>query len=191
LSQPCSGYVAKDGTLVLACDGDNHRDERLMISRDAGRTWAVAKGDLRKAAAKYAIHPAIAPTADGSGTLVFLRGPQPLAAFRSADFGDTWEPFAVPFSGISVGQKATALRLTSGALLLVSLDNTKKTVGGGTFAAISFDDGKTWPHARKVEGVTGYMASAQAPDGTVYVFGTRMSCVAFNEAWVKEGKPAE
>jgi hypothetical protein len=42
---------------------------------------------------------------------------------------------------------------------------------------------------RKVEGVGGYMSLAQAPNGVIYLFGSRMGCAAFNEAWLKEGKP--
>ncbi|MEX2213245.1 MAG: SUMF1/EgtB/PvdO family nonheme iron enzyme, partial [Phycisphaeraceae bacterium] len=149
LSQPCSAFVATDGTIVLAVDGDNHRDERLMTSKDGGATWRIGKGDMRKAAGAYAIHPASVPLKDGS-ILTFLRGPHPMAAFVTKDWGDTFEPMAVPFPGIGVGQKAAALRLKSGAILLVSLDNKKELVGGGTLAALSLDEGKTWPHVRKV-----------------------------------------
>ena len=78
--------------------------------------------------------------------------------------------------------------MSSGAILLLSFDQKKTVVGGGIFAALSLDEGKTWPQVRKVEGVTGYMSVAQAPNGVIYGFGTRMSCVAFNEAWLKEGK---
>jgi hypothetical protein len=60
--------------------------------------------------------------------------------------------------------------------------------GGGTFAALSPDGGKTWPHVRKVEGVGGYLALAQAPNGVVYLAGSRLGCAAFNEAWLREGK---
>ncbi len=187
LSQPCSAFVAKDGTIVLACDGDGHRDERLVTSADGGKTWKVAGGDLRKAAGAYAIHPAVAPRADGS-IVAFLRGPDPMPMFASRDLGETWEAETTPFPGIRVGQKAAALRLSSGALLLVSLDSKKKVVDGGTFAALSLDDGKTWPHVRKVEGVTGYLSAAQARNGIIYVVGSRMGAAAFNEAWVKEGK---
>jgi hypothetical protein len=182
LSQPCSAFKTADGTLVLACDGDNHRDERLVTSADGGKTWKVARGDLRKAAGKYAIHPAAVPGAGGT-VLAFLRGPDPLPMAVSADLGETWEMKAIPFPGISVGQKAAALRLASGALLLCSFDNKART---GAFAALSPDDGRTWPHARRLEGVDGYLAAAQGPDGTIFVVGSRMSCVAFNEAWVRE-----
>src|SRR4029077_20824480 len=92
-------------------------------------------------------------------------------AFTSKDDGETWEPVPTPFPGISVGQKAAALKLASGALLLVSFDNKKQLVGGGTFAALSFDDGKTWPHIRKVDGPTGYMSLAQAANGVIYHLG--------------------
>jgi hypothetical protein len=188
LSQPCSAFQARDGTLVLACDGDNHVDERLMISKDRGQTWTVGKGDMRKAyAGKYVIHPAIVPTSDGA-ILAFLRGPHPMPVLTSKDWGDTWSSRETPLPGIGVGQKIAAMRLASGAILLCSQDSKKKLVGGGAYAALSLDDGKTWPHLRKVEGVAGYMSVAQAPNGVIYLFGTRMGCAAFNEAWVREGK---
>ncbi len=187
LSQPCSAFVGKDGTIVLAVDGDKHKDERLLTSRDGGQTWKIGQGDLRAAAGQYAIHPAAAPLSDGS-IITFMRGPKPMPAFVSKDLGDTWQARKTPFPGISGGMKATALRLASGGLLLCSIDTSKELVGGGTFAALSFDDGKTWPHIRKVEGVGGYMAAAQAPEGVIYLFGSRMGCAAFNEAWLKLGK---
>ena len=186
MSQPCSAFVAKDGTIVLAADGDGHRDTRLVTSRDNGKTWTVASGDMRKTA-KNTIHPAIVPRGDGA-VLSFLRGPDPMPMLLSRDLGETWEMGEAPFSGINVGQKAAALRLSSGSILLVSFDSKKKLFGGGTFAALSPDDGTTWPHVRKLEGATGYLSAAQAPDGVIHVFGSKMGCVAFNEAWIKEGK---
>ncbi len=190
LSQPCSAFQSKDGTLVLACDGDNHVDERLMISKDRGLTWKVAKGDMRKAyGGKYVIHPAVVPTGDGA-ILCFLRGQHPMPVLTSKDWGDTWEANTTPFPGIGTGQKIAATRLASGAILMCSQDNKNTIVnGGGTYAALSFDDGKSWPHVRKVEGVGGYMSVAQTPDGAIYLFGTRMGCAAFNEAWLREGMP--
>ncbi len=200
MSQPCSGFLAKDGKLVLAADGDfGHRDERVLTSVDGGRTWRVGKGDLKKAAGKYAIHPAIVQQ-DNGDYLAFMRGPDPMPAFVSSDEGDSWQPLATPFPGISVGQKAAALKLASGALLLCSFDNKheifgkKPGQGVGTFAALSFDDGKTWSHVRRVDGPRGYLSLAQGTDGVIYLLGpgggsSRIYCVAFNEAWVKEGAP--
>ena len=195
MSQPCSAFVAKNGKLVLAADGDSgHRDERIMTSADGGKTWIVGKGDLIKAAGKYAIHPAVVQRDDGA-YLAFLRGPDPMPAFASKDEGETWEPVSTPFPGITVGQKAAALKLASGGLLLVSFDNKKQLGLGGTYAALSFDDGKTWPHVRKVEGPTGYMSLAQGPNGLIYHLGpsggASVRCAAYNEAWLKEGKPVK
>lgn len=187
LSQPTSAFAAADGTIVLACDGDGHRDERLLLSSDRGQTWTVAKGDLRKASGKNVLHPAIVPRADGA-VLAFLRGADPMPLLASTDRGETWEPQELSFPGIGVGQKAAALRLASGALLLVSFDDKRKQFGGGAFAALSTDEGRMWPHVRRVDGVTGYLSAAQSPNGVLTVFGSKMTCVSFNEAWVKAGK---
>jgi len=186
-SQPCTAFVAKDGAVVVAIDGDVHRDERLLVSRDAGQTWNLTKGDMRAAVGgKYVIHPAAAQRADGA-ILSFLRGPHPMPLLISTDRGDSWTVKETPFPGIGGGQKATVLKLAGGALLLCSIDTRKALVGGGTFAALSDDDGVTWAHVRKVEGVGGYMSVAQAANGVIYLFGTRMGCAAFNEAWLREG----
>jgi formylglycine-generating enzyme len=143
---------------------------------------------MRKAVGKYAIHPAIVPRGDGT-ILSFLRGPDPMPLLISRDRGDTWEATVSPFPGISGGQKACALRLASGAIVLLTFDRNKQ-LGGGSMVALSLDDGKTWPHARKVEApVQGYMSLAQAPDGTIYLVGSRMNFAACNEAWIKAGKP--
>jgi hypothetical protein len=57
LSQPCSAFVAADGTLLLACDGDGHKDERLLRSADRGKTWQVARGDMRQAVKRQLVVP--------------------------------------------------------------------------------------------------------------------------------------
>jgi formylglycine-generating enzyme required for sulfatase activity len=188
LSQPCSAFVAADGTLVLACDGDLHKDERLMLSADRGQTWKVAKGDMRQALGKSAIHPAVVARKDGA-ILSFLRGPDPMPLLVSEDNGDTWEVTQSPFPGISGGQKAAVLRLASGAILLLTIDRNRQ-LGGGAVVALSLDEGKTWPHARKVDApVGGYLSLAQAPNGTIYLIGSRMNFAACNETWIREGKP--
>src|SRR5262249_26144078 len=188
LSQPCSAIVAKTGEIVLACAGDRHRAERLAISSDGGKTWKVASGDMRAAAGRYAIHPAIAQRDDGQ-IINFLRDPDPMPVQFSKDLGETWTQRSSPFPGIKGGQKAAALKLQSKALLLISMDNQGKVVGkGGTFAALSLDDGETWAHVRKLDGVQGYMSEAQPPIGVIYVGETKRTAVVFNELGLKEGK---
>mgnify|MGYP002623991114 FL=1 len=188
LSQACSAFATADGTIYLAVDGSGHRTESLLVSRDEGQTWRVAAGDLRKAMeGKYAIHSAIAPGSHGS-ILAFLRGPDPLPRLVSTDHGATWSASNTPFGAISVGQKAAALRLKSGALLLCARDARQPPLTGkrGTLVALSYDDGQSWPHIRHLPAVGGYLSAAQGFDGLIYVFGSRMSCVAVNEAWVQE-----
>ncbi|MEK6237579.1 MAG: exo-alpha-sialidase, partial [Planctomycetales bacterium] len=199
MSQPCSAFVAKDGKLALAVDGDRgHRDERVMTSADGGDTWKVGKGDMRKTVGEYAIHPAVVQRDDGA-FLAFLRGPNPMPAVVSKDDGESWTRLPTRLPGISVGQKAAALKLASGALLLCSFDSRKELFGGkkgehgATFAALSFDDGKTWSHGRKLGNVRGYLSLAQGPNGVIYLLGPaksqgKINCVAFNEAWLREGQ---
>ena len=114
----------------------------------------------------------------------------------SKDLGESWTRKDSPFPGISGGQKPVALKLQSKALLLISMDNKGTVVEKGsvvdkgtTFAALSFDDGETWSHVRKLDGVRGYMSAAQAPNGVIHIVGTKQSAVSLNEAWLKEGKP--
>ncbi|HZZ73157.1 MAG TPA: SUMF1/EgtB/PvdO family nonheme iron enzyme [Pirellulales bacterium] len=191
MSQPCCALRTKRGELVVACDGDGHRDERLVISRDDGRTWRVAKGDMRLAVhGQYAIHPTLFERNDGQ-LGAFLRGPNPLPMLVTADLGETWTAGKTPFSGITTGQKAAALKLRSGALLLCSFDRGKQLFGSTTFAALSLDEGATWAHVRPLPDVSGYLSVTQAADGVIYVFGSRQTCVAFNEPWIKEGPAAD
>ncbi len=188
LSQPCTCILDAKGNLVLACDGDKHRDERVMLSSDRGATWKVAAGDMRLTAKRYVIHPALFQR--GDGTLVsYLRGPDPMPAMVSKDRGESWQEEATSFPGIGTGQRTAALKLKSGALVVVSPDKKGVVAGGNVFAALSLDDGKTWPHVRKLDGVGGYMAITQASDGLIYVGGTKQAVVCFNEAWLKEGAP--
>jgi len=198
MSQPCSALVAQGGELVVAVDGDfGHRDERVMTSKDRGATWEVGAGDMRAAVGRYAIHPALVQRAAGA-RLAFLRGPHPMPAVVSADGGQSWQVHPTPLPGIGVGQKAAAIRLAGGGLLVCSFDN-KRTIfpevdGSPTLAALSYDDGRTWPHVRRVEGPGGYLSVAQSPEGLIYLAGLgrgepRMRCVAFNEAWLKQGRP--
>ena len=141
----------------------------------------------------------------------------------SSDWGVTWTHEATPFPAISSVQRAVLMRLKEGPLLLCSFTdisaNAKKPTGmdfpceGGTmhgaglFAALSFDEGKTWPvrrlitpggAPRTVNGIDrgqftlsatsaepqGYLAATQTRDGNVQLISSKNHYV-FNLAWLK------
>lgn len=146
----------------------------------------------------------------------------------SSDLGKTWTYEATEFPAISFVQRAAMIRLQEGPILLCSFtdplsrgkdrqgmtfsDATGKTFTGyGMFAALSFDDGKTWPVRRlvtpggKEQTVStidrtqfllsdttaepqGYLAATQTRDGNVQLI-TSKNHYVFNLAWLKE-KPA-
>lgn len=147
----------------------------------------------------------------------------------STDLGKTWtyEESALP--AISTVQRAVLIRLHEGPLLLCSftdqLRNWKQRkglpfkaadgseyTGYGLFAAISYDEGKTWPvqrlitpggPERTVSGVdrneftlsetmaepSGYLSVCQTRDDLIQLISSKNHYV-FNLAWLKELPPA-
>ncbi len=185
MNMPVCAFIAKAGVLCVILDA-RRKSSCMAISKDRGKTWQLTKGLIS------GIHAAAAGLKDGS-IVAFGRGPKPMPVSVSKDLGETWEVKKTPFGPIGVGAKAAALRLAGGALLLCSFDTGKPPITGKrtTFAALSYDGGKSWKHIRQLPGVGGYLSVAQAPNGVIHVFGSRMSCASFNEAWLKEGKPVK
>jgi formylglycine-generating enzyme required for sulfatase activity len=141
----------------------------------------------------------------------------------SSDGGKTWTHEATEFPAISSVQRQVLIRLREGPLLFCSFTdlsaNSKNPKGltfksqngdfngAGLFAAISFDDGKTWPHKRlitdggqerTINGIDrgqfklsptraepqGYLAAIQTRDGRIQLISSRNHYV-FNLAWLK------
>lgn len=182
-NMPVGAFIARDGTFCLILDA-GHNASCMAISKDRGETWQMTKGLIS------GIH-AAAVGLDEGRILAFGRGPDPMPVSISADLGENWKTEPTPFPPCSVGTKPAARKLQSGALLLCGPDGGKRLGFGGTYAALSLDSGKTWTHVRQVPGVGGYLSVCQAPNGVIYLFGSRMTCAAFNEAWLREGKPVE
>ncbi|HEY1053230.1 MAG TPA: sialidase family protein, partial [Prosthecobacter sp.] len=147
-----------------------------------------------------------------------------VASFTS-DLGKTWTYEASEFPAISSVQRATMTRLQEGGILLCSFTDqwrdwknrkgmTFKAAGGkqftgfGMFAAVSFDEGKTWPVRRlitpggKPRSINiidrvmheisdtsaepcGYLASTQTRDGNIQLI-TSKNHYVFNLAWLKQ-----
>jgi len=183
------------------------------------------------------IHNAIAQLADGRIMALGrfdLPPEQEKFNFRiplsySGDWGRTWTYEASEFPAIGSVQRAVLLRLREGPLLFCSFtdeqrywpkrkgmtfkaaDGTEFT-GYGLFAAVSFDEGKTWPMRRLItpggpartlpsvdhrefvlsdtmSETAAYLAACQTRDDLIQLVSSKNHYV-FNLAWLKELPPA-
>ncbi len=146
----------------------------------------------------------------------------------SKDQGKTWQYSASEFPPLDGGQRLVLYRLNEGPLLFVSFthhpenfkngikgmtftdENGKEFTGYGMYAALSFDDGKTWPvkklitdkEKRLLEGGAwtgsfemdethaeprGYLAVTQTPDNTINLVSSRLH-YRLNLQWLMDGK---
>lgn len=146
----------------------------------------------------------------------------------SDDMGKTWHYSATEFPPIDGGQRLVLMRLNEGAVLLVSFTehpyrtpkdergmlftdkNGNSFKGYGMFAAVSYDEGKTWPVKRLLtDGVyrflnggawtqffemddryaepRGYLAGTQTPDNMIHLITSRFY-YKFNLEWLEEVK---
>jgi len=236
-NQVISGTIAtKAGLLIQGCDaGGVVKGTALHISRDKGKTWTDPGGD--KPAPAFTdgetsqgtiagIHAKVVELADGRllalGRAATISGKMPMSI--SADVGKTWTYKASVFPPISSGQRLVLMRLSEGPLLFVSftsprarpeangmtfIDQKGKTFTGyGMYAAVSFDDGKTWPVRKlltygkgKFNGGAwtkeftatptraehgGYLAATQTPDGVIHLISSRLH-YRFNLPWLLAG----
>ncbi len=142
----------------------------------------------------------------------------------SKDHGRTWTYTASEFPPIDGGQRLVVMRLREGPLLLISFTHhpyrlkngikgmTFKTkegktyTGYGMFAALSFDEGKTWPvkklltdgKTRYMDGGAwtglfvmndtlaeprGYLAATQTPDRVIHLLSSK-NHYRFNLSWL-------
>ncbi len=169
-NQPIAGtFMTKSGAIIQPCDAhwSGEGPTAIHISRDGGKTWTDPGGNIR------GIHAGVVELKDGRlmafGRSQAIDGKMPISI--SADMGKTWTYKPSPFPPIGGAERLVLKRLREGPLLLVSFSNTlynhpfskrykdapgieaydlsgKLTTVHGPFAALSFDDGKTWPVKR-------------------------------------------
>lgn len=212
-------FKTRSGALVLSCDAETGSTggSTIWISKDEGDSWYDAGGLIR------GIHAPVEELSDGR-LLAFGRGDEMhgrMAKSISADMGRTWRYEESEFDPIGMGQRAVLRRLKEGPLFLASfadgmdiVDRSGRTRKiSGLFAAVSYDDGETWPCKRLVStdedgGVwdggawtgefrmdrshaepKGYLAMVQGRDGTIHLLSSRIH-YAFNLQWVLERSPA-
>ncbi len=210
------------GVLIQPCDATpgGEGPTAIHLSRDGGRTWTDPGGDIR------GIHAGVVELDDGR-LLAFGRGQaidghMPISL--SDDMGKTWTYHPSEFPPIGGGQRLVLMRLREGPLMFVSFTSGNRRnpeaggmtfigkdgrefTGHGMFAALSFDEGETWP-VRKLltpgEGEydggawtgrftatptraehAGYLAATQTPDHIIHLISSRLH-YRFNLAWLKE-----
>jgi formylglycine-generating enzyme required for sulfatase activity len=141
---------------------------------------------------------------------------------HTRDLGETWQYEASEFPVVSSTQRPVLLRLKEGPILLCSFTDQARDLkqghggkglpfrcadgaftGVGLFAAVSYDEGRTWPDRRLILGpgepvthangmppnTNGYLALIQARDGRLHLL-TSSKHYAFNLAWLKTLPPA-
>ncbi|MHC4638471.1 MAG: SUMF1/EgtB/PvdO family nonheme iron enzyme [Planctomycetota bacterium] len=156
--------------------------------------------------------------------------PRAMTMSISSDMGKSWTYQKSVFPSIGGGQRVAFMRLKEGPLLLASLAGRddegrevkpvmvtdasgKRRQVFGLFAALSYDDGKTWPVARLVtddaephevpttNGRTkfimsktdaepkGYLSVCQARNGMIHLISS-WNHYAFNIKWIETPPPA-
>jgi hypothetical protein len=231
-----SVFQTREGFIILPCDAvtGGTGGTAIHISRDGGKTWVdagvgrpIPKFAEGKVGAWIAgIHAGVVQLKDGSlmalgrGNNINSRMPMSI----SKDMGETWTYQASEFAPIGGGQRLVLRRLQEGPILLVSFADRKEGItirdeAGrerrvyGMFAALSFDEGKTWPikrlitaggQAREIDGggntgrfimddnhaePKGYLAATQTPNRLIHLITSKQYYV-FNLAWLKQPMPA-
>jgi len=217
-----SVFRAKDNSIVLT--SDTNPGSTVIVSRDDGATWSDPGGKIA------GIHAGVVQLKDGR-LLALGRGDDVdgwMPKSISKDMGKTWTYSASPFQPLRGMQRAVLIRLAEGPLLFISFCGAKTQPSkqdmmitdasgkqrpvAGLFAALSFDEGETWPARRLISddapdhevettdrrtftmGVSsaepwGYMAITQGANGVIHLISSK-NHYAFNLAWLKTPAPA-
>ncbi len=207
----------------------------VFISKDNGKSWdnpmqpersSESENATDKGNAIAGIHAGIVELKDGR-LMAMGRGLATdgnITVSISNDMGKTWSYERSEFPDIGTGQRLVLMRLREGPLLLVSFtdglgkNNEKNGMslngrsddifkGYGMFAAVSFDDGESWPIKKMITPGDGeyyggawtgefrttamraepggYLAGTQSPDGIIHLVSSRLH-YRFNLAWLKK-----
>ncbi|MHC4529634.1 MAG: sialidase family protein, partial [Planctomycetota bacterium] len=203
-----SVFRAQQGEVVVPFDGPG--GSVLAVSSDEGRTWFDPGGSIRGR------HAGVLQLADGRlmafGRHGAIEGKMPMSI--SSDMGKTWTYEPSPFQSIHTGRRLALMRLKQGHLFIAAFCNEMMIadVSGsqrpitGLFAALSTDEGKTWPYRRLVSDdgprrevetmdgdpiimdasnsePVGYLAACQSVDGVIHLVSSRQH-YAFNSKWL-------
>jgi hypothetical protein len=201
----------QDGTLALVVDSSG---SGLWLSRNEGLTWENPGGRIR------GIHAGLVELRDGR-FLAFGRGEGGMLPMSiSEDRGKTYSYSEGQFPPVGGGQRLVLLRLREGPIFLASFADTGIWITDaagtrrevhGVYAAVSLDDGKTWPYIRPIsddgpgtpiectgDGLfvmsarnaeyRGYLAGCQSADGLIHLISSRQH-YTFNAQWLMTQAP--
>lgn len=133
----------------------------------------------------------------------------------SSDMGRNWAVSESPFDPITGGQRSTIQRIGDDALMFVSFTPGARFIddagvefeGRGMFAAVSFDEGETWPLRKLVSDngpertlnggawtrdftmskysaePKGYLTSYPGADGTIHLISSMLH-YRFSKSWL-------
>ncbi|MEX0771206.1 MAG: SUMF1/EgtB/PvdO family nonheme iron enzyme [Balneolaceae bacterium] len=145
-----------EGHLIVAADAVSigQGGTAIHLSKDGGKTWKDPGGTIA------GIHASVVQLEDGR-LMAFGRGDNidgQMPKSISDDMGETWTYSASEFPPITSTQRLVLLRMKEGPLFFASFaDNMmfedssgKMQHGSGLFAAVSYDEGKTWPVKRLI-----------------------------------------
>jgi formylglycine-generating enzyme len=205
-------FRAQDGAIVIHCDAatGGNGGTFLYISYDEGKTWKNPGGRIA------GIHAAVIQLEDGR-LLAFGRGDSVngrMPKSVSHDMGKNWQVTESPFDPVGGVQRPTVQRVSDNALMLVSYTPGAlfKDAAGvefeglGMFAAVSFDEGETWPirklisdngpertfHKGERREFTmskylvehkGYLSSCVGMDGSIHLISS-FTHYQFNRSWL-------
>ena len=231
------GFITSNNQILIACDavtGGNGGSVIHLLDLD-GSNWFIPCPTEPKPTFQEAetgvwiagIHAGVVELTNGN-LMALARGdningkmPQSI----SMDLGRSWNYSASEFPPISGGQRLALLRLQAGALLMVSFTGSvdyedlaitnqagRKIYRHGLFAALSYDDGQTWPIKKLISDFgeskvlnggawtdefmmnatnaepKGYLVAKQAPDGMIHLISSRLH-YQFNLKWLMKPMP--
>ncbi len=229
LVQPCDAVYGGNGGTAIHISRDGGR---TWVDPGAGTPKPNFSANARGGTIA-GIHAGVVQLRDGR-LLAFGRGDNRLGSDDnigqrmpmsiSSNLGESWEYHASPWPPINGGQRLVLMRLREGPLLFMSFTDSSRLPatkrqgllftgsrgntfrGYGLFAAISLDEGKTWPvqklitpgkgeydggawtRAFKTDATRsepkGYLAATQTPDGVIHLISSALH-YQFNLAWLR------
>jgi predicted neuraminidase len=188
------------GRILVPMYSDGYSFGIMAISDDGGLTWRGSEPIVGRGG----VQPSVVRKNDGT-LVAYLRdnGPAPKRALMSVstDDGESWTT-ARDTDILNPGSSVEVVRLQNGHWIMVH--NDLEQGRHSLVAALSEDEGATWPFRRHLEGQPGaavpsqyhYPSVIQARDGALHVTysyftpaGKSIKHARFNEDWVRAGDP--